>query len=233
MIKALLFDFNGVIIDDEHLQMEAYRDVLKDEGIELTEEKYLGCLGMNDEVFLKTIYKGEDTKIETARIPELVEAKTSKWREKVDTQIPLFVGMDEFIRRMANDFTLGLVSMARRPEIDYVLDKTELRDSFAAIVSAEDISTVKPDPECYREGFRLVDNARTDLGKTPITRKECVVIEDSPQGIISGKLVRCKTLGVTNTVDAQQLREAGADAVTTKLTDWFPASFNQVFGERI
>ena len=233
MIKALLFDFNGVIIDDEHLQMEAYRDVLKDEGIELTEEKYLGCLGMNDVVFLKTIYDREGMEVETARIPELVEAKTSKWREKIDKKIPLFEGMDEFIKRMANDFTLGLVSMARRPEIDYVLDKTDLRSSFVAIVSAEDVSTVKPDPECYRQGFRLIDKARTALGKVAITRKECVVIEDSPQGIISGKLVRCKTLGVTNTVDAKQLREAGADSVTTNLTDWFPESFNQVFGERV
>ncbi len=230
MIKALLFDFNGVIIDDEHLQMEAYRDVLKDEGIDLTEEKYFGCLGMNDEVFLQTIYQREGLELDAAKLPEFIEAKTDKWREKIDKDIPIFEGVDDFIKRMANDFTLGLVSMARRPEIDYVLDKTDLRSSFSAIVSAEDISTVKPDPECYREGFRLIDNFRTSQGKAPITRRQCVVIEDSPQGIMAGKAVRCKTLGVSNTVSAEELRKAGADAVTNKLDDWFPASFQGVFG---
>lgn len=229
MIKALLIDFNGVIIDDEHLQMEAYKEVLKAENIDLTEEKYFACLGMNDEVFLKTIYEREGKSVNDDKLPELIEAKTSKWREKVDKQIPLFEGIDDFIKRMENDFTLGLVSMARRPEIDFVLDKTGLRSSFSAIVSAEDISTTKPDPECYREGFRLIDIARTSVGKTPITRRQCVVIEDSPQGIISGKLVRLKTLGVTNTVSAERLREAGADSVTDKLNDWFPASFQGVF----
>ncbi len=232
MIKALLFDFNGVIIDDEHIQMEAYKEVLKEEGIDLTEEKYFACLGMNDEVFVKTIFEREDVELDTAKVPGLVKAKTENWRGRIDKRIPLFEGMDEFIKRMANDFTLGLVSMANRNEIDHVLDKTDLRSSFSVIVSAEDVSTVKPDPECYREGFRLIDLFRTSQGKVPITRRQTVVIEDSPQGIIAGKLVRCNTLGVTNTVDAKSLREAGADAVTDNLTDWFPDSFRQVFGQR-
>lgn len=231
MIKALLLDFNGVVIDDEHLHMEAYRDVFKDDGIDLTEEKYFACMGMNDEVFVKTIYQREGKEVETAKLPELINAKTNRWREKIDKQIPIFEGVEDFIKRMENDFTLGLVSMARRAEIDYVLDKTGLADSFSAIVSAEDISTVKPDPECYREGFRLVDLVRTSQGKNPMTRRQCVVIEDSPQGIMAGKKVRLNTLGVTNTVDAEQLRKAGADAVTHSLKDWFPASFNEVFSK--
>lgn len=232
MIKALLFDFNGVIIDDEHVQMEAYKEVLADEGIELTEEKYFACLGMNDQVFLKTIFERDGKELSTDKVPSLVEAKTDRWREKVEKQIPLFDGMDEFVKRMANDFTLGLVSMARRSEIDFVMEKTGLGDCFSAIVSSEDVSTIKPNPECYREGFRLVDNARSAAGKSSITRRQCVVIEDSPPGIVAGKGVRLNTLGVTNTVDADQLREAGADAVTDELTDWFPESFRNVFGRR-
>lgn len=230
MIKALLLDFNGVIIDDEPVQLKAYQEVLKEEGIDLTEEGYYACMGMNDAVFLKTIYERAGKTIDTGKIPELVEAKTTKWRENIDKEVPLFEGMEDFIKRMANDFTLGLVSMARRSEIDHVLDKTGLRDSFSVIISAEDVSTTKPDPECYREGFKLVDNIRTSQGKSPMTRQQCVVIEDATQGIIAAKLNRLKTLGVTSSVSAEKLREAGADAVTDKLTDWFPASFNGVFG---
>ncbi len=229
MIKALLMDFNGVIIDDEPLQMKAYQEVLKEEGIELTEEGYYACLGMNDEVFIRTIFERAGKEIDETKIPELIEAKTEKWREQVDKQIPLFDGVDDFIKRMENDFTLGLVSMARRPEIDYVLEKTGLKDSFSTIISAEDVTTTKPNPECYREGFRRVDLVRTSQGLSPITRRQCVVIEDAPQGIIAGKKVRLKALGVTNTVEAERLREVGADAVTDNLNDWFPDSFKQVF----
>lgn len=230
MIKAILFDFNGVIIDDELIQMNAYKEVLLDDGIDLTEEKYFNCLGMNDQHFLKTIYMNEGKTVEDGKLPALIDAKTSKWREKIENEIPIYEGMEDFLKRLENDFTLGLVSMARRPEIDFVLEKTGLGSCFSAIVSAEDVLTVKPSPECYREGFRRIDLVRTSQGKSPITRKQCVVIEDTPPGIASGKLNRLKTLGVTNTVSAEELRKAGADAVTDRLTEWYPDSFRGVFG---
>ena len=229
MIRALLLDFNGVVIDDELLQMNAYKELVKEDEIDLTEEKYFACMGMNDEVFLKTIYEREGKVLDDAKLPEMIEAKTAKWQEQIDSEIPLFDGVEDFIKRMENDFVLGLVSMARRKEIEYVLEKTGLRGAFSAVVTAEDVTTVKPDPACYREGFRLVDLAKTAAGSSPLTRKECVVIEDSPQGIMAGKAIRLKTLGVTNSVDAEKLREAGADVVTKTLKDWFPNSFREVF----
>ena len=230
MIKILLFDFNGVIIDDEPIQMMAYQEVLKDEGIDLTEENYYDCLGMNDEIFVKTNYKRVGKAIAEAKVLELAEAKTQKWRELIDKEIPLFDGVDGFIKRMENHFSLGLVSMARRPEVEYVLEKTGLNNSFNAIITAEDVGSTKPNPECYKKGFREVDLSRTNSGRSPTTRKQCVVIEDSPPGIVSGKSAGLKALGVTSTVDAEALRRAGADAVTDSLRDWSPESFNRVFG---
>ncbi len=229
MIKAILFDFNGVIIDDEPIHMKAYQEVFKKEDIDITEEGYYSCLGMNDSVFVKTICERAEKDISDEKLTELIDAKTDRWKELIDGNIPLFNGIQEFVRRMENVFALGLVSMARRTEIDHVLDKTGLRKSFLAIVSSEDVSTTKPDPQCYREGFRRIDLASTSRGKNPITRRQCVIIEDSPAGIVSGKGARLKTLGVTNTVDAKSLRDAGADAVTGNLADWSPDSFNRVF----
>ncbi len=229
MIKAILFDFNGVIIDDEPIQMEAYKDVLKEQGIDLTEEKYYACLGMNDEVFLRTIYEREGKEVSGEELPELVEAKTANWRKRIDKHVPLFDGVADFIKRIEHDFTLGLVSMARRPEIDFVMDKTGLKDSFSVILSAENVSTTKPNPECYHEGFRLIDLARTAEGKAPITRRQCVVIEDAPQGVMAARGASLKALGITSTVDAQRLRDAGAQAVTGSLKDWSPDSFRRVF----
>jgi len=143
--------------------------------------------------------------------------------------MPLFGGVEDFIRKMEKDFALGIVSMARREEIEYVLGKVGLRGSFSAIVSADEIENCKPDPECYRKGFNLIDAARMQAGSNPIVHTDCLVIEDSPAGIVAGKQAGLKTLGITNTVSARELREAGADAVSKNLDDWMPDSMRRVF----
>ena len=229
MIKAILMDFNGVIIDDELLQMQAYQEILKGEGIDLTEEDYYECLGMDDKTFVEAAFQRADKKIAADKIKAINDAKSAKWREIVDKKIPLFDGVENFIKKMERDFALGVVSMARRDEIEYVLEKTDLRGYFSAIVSAEDVSACKPNPECYLTGFNIVDAVRTRRGHHPITHGECLVIEDSPPGIIAGKRAGLMTLGITNTVSAEQLREAGADAVSKTLADWMPDSARRVF----
>lgn len=222
-------DFNGVIINDEPLHLKAYQEVLKDEGIELTEKDYYACLGMDDKAFIKNAFKKAGKELTDEKVAELMDAKTAKWRELVDGEIPLFDGVENFIRKMENDFALGIVSMARREEIEHVLEKTGMQDSFVTILSAEDISNHKPDPECYLEGFTRIDAERTRRGSNPIVHRDCLVIEDSPQGIEAGKKAGLKTLGVTNTVDEKRLRDAGADSVTHSLYDWMPDSIRRVF----
>ena len=229
MIKAILMDFNGVIIDDEPLQMRAYQEILKSEGIDLTEENYYECLGMDDRTFIETAYKRSGKEFTADKITEINDAKTANWREIVDEDIPLFEGVENFVKKMSKDFALGIVSMARRGEIEYILEKTGLLGHFSAIVSAEDVTICKPDPECYVKGFSIVDAIRTSRGHHPITHGECLVVEDSPPGIVAGKRAGLKTLGITNTVSAEKLREAGADAVSKNLNDWMPDAVRLVF----
>jgi HAD superfamily hydrolase (TIGR01509 family) len=229
MIQAILFDFNGVIIDDERIQMKAYQEVFAEKDVELTEEGYFDCLGMSDAVFVKTIFERAGKATTDEEINELMAAKTVKWKQTVDKSMPVFEGVEDFIKRMSKGFSLGLVSMACREEIDHVLNARGLGKYFETIVSSEDVSTTKPDPECYRKGFANIDAAAIKNGHNPMTRRQCVVIEDSPAGVISAKSARLKALGVTNTVDAARLREAGADAVTNDLSDWNSATFQGLF----
>lgn len=223
-------DFNGIIIDDEPLQMKAYQEILKGEDINLTEADYYECLGMNDDFFLREVYKRAGKEPETNKLLELKTQKTQRWRDSIANEVPLFPDVENFIRKMEKEFALGIVSMARREEVEYVLEQTGLRDCFMTIVTAEDVAECKPNPECYRTGFRLVDRARTNVGRNPIVHEECLVIEDSPQGIMAGKAADLRTLGISNTVDAQVLRDAGADSVSKSLADWMPESINLVFG---
>jgi HAD superfamily hydrolase (TIGR01509 family) len=229
MIKAILMDFNGVIINDEPLQMQAYQDILAKEDIGLTEDEYYLCLGMDDKTFIEAAYKRSGKTPESNKVLEIMQAKTNRWREIVAGGIPLFDGIENFVRKMAQEFELGIVSMARREEIEFILDRTNLADSFSAIVSAEDVTVCKPDPQCYRTGFRLIDAARTRRDHLPITHGECLVIEDSPQGIMAARNADLMALGVTNTVTEGELREAGAHAVAKNLDDWSPESVRRVF----
>jgi HAD superfamily hydrolase (TIGR01509 family) len=229
MIKAILMDFNGVIINDEPLQMQAYQEILKDEEIELTEADYYSCLGMDDRTFIETAHLRAGKLLTAERNKEIKDAKTARWREIIDEEIPLFAGVENFVKKMEKEFALGIVSMARREEIEYVLEKINLRSSFLTIVSAEDVTNCKPNPECYHKGFNLIDAARTARGSNPIVHGDCLVIEDSPQGIRAGVKAGLKTLGITNTVSAKELREAGADVVSKSLDDWMPDAMRRVF----
>lgn len=229
MIKAILMDFNGVIIDDEPLQMKAYQEILKGEGIDLTEEDYLSCLGMDDTTFVEAIYKRAKKSPKANKVLEITLAKTNRWRELIADELPLFDGVVDFIKKMEKDFALGVVSMAKREEIEFVLEKAGLRESFAVIISAEDVENCKPDPECFLKGFNEIDSYRIKQQHLPMVHGECLVIEDSPPGIVAAKTARLQALGVTNTVSAEELRKAGADAVTNNLDDLMPETARRVF----
>ena len=229
MIKAILMDFNGVIIDDEPIQFKAYQEILKGEDIDLTDEIYYAAMGMDDKTFVENVYNLAGKKPEGNKVLEIVQAKTQKWHDVISSEIPIFDGVENFIRKMEKDFALGIVSMAKREEIEYVLEQTGLRGCIKTIISAEDVTNCKPDPEVFIKGFREIDAARTAMGRNPIVHGECVVIEDSAAGVMGAKKAGMKTLGITNTVSEAVLREAGADAVSKNLDDWMPDSFHLVF----
>ncbi len=229
MIKAILMDFNGIIINDERIQMQAYQEILKKEDIELTEDDYFSSLGMNHETFINKIYDRACKTLEGNKSMEISTAKTNRWRDLVTEELPIFEGVENFVHKMSQEFALGIVSMSKREEIVYVLERANLARYFSAIISAEDVTECKPNPQCYRAGFRTLDAWRTSHKHLPMTHEDCVVIEDSPAGVRAAKAADLYALGVTNTVSAEQLREAGADSVTKNLNDWMPATFRQVF----
>lgn len=233
MIKALLLDFNGVVIDDESIQHDIYRELMQAEGIEVTDETYYSRLGMDDKRFVASVLDEAGKPSGIDEVLRFTTAKTQKWRERVSSELPMFPGMENFIRKMANEFAVGLVSMSKREEIDFVLEKAGLTECFSVIVSAEEVSNCKPDPECYRKGFEQIDLVRISQGHLPMTHSECVVIEDSPAGVMAGKNADLLVLGVTNTVSAEKLRKAGAEWIAKDLNDWMPASIRGAFAAKV
>ena len=219
MIKAILFDFNGVIIDDETIQMKAYEQVLNDHEIALTEELYWGALGMDDRTFVRSMFEHAKKPLTDAVLEGVLGAKTDLHRQMIE-DLPLFPGVLTFLKAAAREFEIALVSMANKVEVGYVFQRAQLTPLFSVIVTAEDASVCKPAPDCYLAGLTKLNEKRQHERKLPLLASECLAIEDSPPGIQSARAAGMRTLGVTNTVSADALRAAGADVVTASLADW-------------
>lgn len=229
MIRAIFFDFNGVVIDDESLQLKAYRDALGAEGMTLTDEDYYKSLGMDDKTFVRAAFERAGQPLSDEAMNAIIERKSELHRELIKDYLPLFPGVVTFIKNAARHYGLGLVSMARRAEIDHVLKRAHLENAFVALVSAEDVNVCKPDPCCYRLALERLNEKRRAAGESMVLPEECLVIEDAPPGIQSGRAAGMRTLGVTNTVTEEALRAAGADVVTANLYDWNADAVHHVF----
>ena len=229
MIKAIFFDFNGVVIDDETIQMKAYQQVLRGHDIDLKEEWYFDALGMDDRTFVRAMFDRAKKPLTDQVWQSVLAAKTDAHREALQDQLPLFPGVLTFLKNASRHFSLGLVSMANRVEVGYVFQRANLTPLFSVIVTAEDASACKPDPLCYSTGLEKLNAKRQHERLLPLLPAECLAIEDSPPGIQSARAAGMRTLGVTNTVSADALRAAGADVVTASLADWNAEAVNLVY----
>src|SRR4029077_3952802 len=155
-----LFDFNGVIIDDEPLQMAAYQEVLREQGIELTESDYYGALGMDDKTFVRAAFERAKQTLTDDILKIVLEAKGVRHRKLIEDELPLFPGVVTFLKVTSRHYSLGLVSMASQTEIHYVLERARLLSLFSVIVTAEDVNVCKPAPDCYLTGLEQLNQKR-------------------------------------------------------------------------
>ena len=220
MIKAIFFDFNGVIIDDETIQMKAFQEVLRGHDVNITEEWYFDSLGMDDRTFVRSMFSRAGQPLNDQLMQTVIEAKTAMHRDIIKDELPLFPGVLTFLKNASRHFSLGLVSMANINEVGYVFERANLTPLFDVVVTAEDTSVCKPAPDCYAGGLAKLNQKRQQERSLPLLPSECLAIEDSPPGIESARVAGMRTLGVTNTVGEKELRAAGADVVTKSLADW-------------
>lgn len=229
MIQAIFFDFNGVIIDDEPIQMTAYQEVLRDYAIELTEADYYSAMGMDDRTFVRAAFARTQQELSAETLQSVLDAKLVRHRQLIENELPLFPGVVTFLKSAARVYSLSLVSMASPAEIEYVLQRANLQQLFSVIVTSADVNVCKPAPDCYQIALQKLNDKRTANGKLAIGANDCLGIEDSPPGIESSRTAGMHTLGITNTVTAGLLRAAGAEVVSASLADWTTDAVRHVF----
>ena len=232
MIHGIFFDFNGVIINDERIHLRAYREVLLGEGVSLSDEDYFASLGMDDVAFVRAAFARGSHELNDERLQKIIQREHELHRELIKDELPVDSGVVTFIKAASRHYQLGVVSMAVRSEIDHVLRRAGLETLFRVLVTAEQVTRHKPAPDCYRLALDLLNEQRRAERRGPVLARECLVIEDAPPGIESGRAAGMRTLGITNTVSESELRAAGAEVVTDSLGDWNVDAVQLVFDGR-
>jgi HAD superfamily hydrolase (TIGR01509 family) len=213
MTAAILFDFNGVIVDDEPQHCAALIATLADYGYALDRDSYYrDYLGFDDRECFRFSFGKLGRAVDEPALAEAIERKHAHYARAVRDSMRLVPGAQDFVEAAALDgYQLAIVSGALRREIDLVLDLAGLRPHFAEIVAAEDVSACKPDPQGY-------NRAREALALAP---SRCVVIEDSLPGLAAARAagLRCAMLATSH--DRQDC--TAADAVWQDFTGHAPA----------
>jgi HAD superfamily hydrolase (TIGR01509 family) len=206
VLRAIVFDFDGVIANSEPLHFRAFRDVLADRGVTLTEaDYYTRYLGFDDLDAFRAIARDCGRPWTAADLRTLTDHKAVRMEVLERDASVLFPGAVEAIQRAASAVPIAIASGALGAEIRRVLDGANLTHHFAAIVAAEDTAAGKPAPDPYQRAVSLLSAAMQTPALAP---GDCVAIEDSRWGIASARAAGLRTVGVTTSYDAGELTEA-------------------------
>lgn len=205
MIRAVVFDFDGVIANSEPLHLLGFRSVLHDVGVELSDSEYYGrYLGYDDAGVFLTLATERGLHWTSAQIEALVERKAERLETLEQQRSLLFPGAANAIQRLAQRCPLAIASGALGREIRRVLEREDLSRYFAAVVAAEDTQASKPAPDPYLSAITQL-SAVCDARLHP---SECVAVEDSQWGLQSARAAGLWTVAVTNTYPAPALTSA-------------------------
>ena len=203
---AVIFDMDGVLVDSNPFHLSKWAALLREHQIAFEEEKLAGIvLGPPNEAILRR-YFGDLT---TERICELSEELEERFRQEIAPHARPFPGVLPLLDECrANGVALAVASCAMAKNVEFIVEALNLRAYFSAILSADEISHAKPDPEIY-----LKTAAR--LGVKP---SECLVCEDSFVGIEAAKRAGMKCLAIGSTFPLEDLRrETTADLIVPSL----------------
>jgi beta-phosphoglucomutase family hydrolase len=217
MVKAVIWDMDGVIVNTLDFHWEATRDFFREHGVETTKEEFLPTFGVRFEEVIRDWLPGEHSSDELA---QMVEHKEGLFRKIAKGHIRSLPGAIKLIKSLRNEgFRLAIGSSTVRANIELVLSELGVKDCFDEIVSAEDVEKGKPDPSMFLDAARR-------LGALP---SKCVVIEDSVAGVEAAKAGGMKCVAVTNTRTGEDLHQA--DVIVESLEGLGPKDFDRLIGE--
>lgn len=198
--KAILFDMDGVVIDSEKLHLRAMALSLNKHNISFDKSILNDYVGRSDESFFQFVFDNINSSIE---VKVLMEDKNIFFEELLK-DLQYVEGFTDFIQFVnAQKLKTALVTSSSKFTVNKVNELLNLSPHFEVIVAEEDTHKHKPHPDPYLLA----------LQKLEADKKESLVLEDSINGIISGKEAGCMVVGLTTSFDTATLLDAGADFV--------------------
>lgn len=216
MIKAIIFDMDGVIVDSEPIHEKAEMETCREFGIEVPKNEADGFRGKK----LEDIFSYVSQKYGTGKEPieKMIQRKIELYLSYALRDMKLVDGAYEFLQELKKNkkYRYALTTSGRKIQQDKILGKFNLSGFFEIMITAEDVNNGKPHPEPYAITVKK-------LGMQP---EECLVVEDSDNGILSAKAAGCQVCGITTTFSKERLKSAGADIVVSD----FPELSEILFG---
>lgn len=208
MLRALVFDFDGVVVDSEPIILKLTQEMAAQEGWSVSADEYYGeYLALDDRGIVEHLYRSHGRPVDPRQRDERVAWKARAYKKIIRQGLPPFPGAVDFIRRAAARFPLAIASGSLRAEIEHLLEALKLRDVFRLIVSAEDTLRSKPDPEIYLKALSQLQ-ALADFQPLKLRASECLAIEDAPGGILAARAAGFRCLALAHSRPRQDLQRA-------------------------
>ena len=216
MIRALIFDFNGVLADDDPIHMRALRQVTEEEGFSFTDEEYLDkYLPLNDWDCFRALFAKHAAPLPADKLDDLIRRKSGYYFQAIAEKNVLFPHAEAAVRAAASHCPIGIASGARIEEIRHILAQAGLEPCFAAIVSAEDVRFGKPHPEPF---LRAHERLKETDGSLKVS--DCVAIEDSIGGIQSAHEAGMRCLAIAHSYGPDRLHTANPEWIIDSIADF-------------
>lgn len=212
--RAVLFDFDGVIVNSEPLHFFAMQEALASEKIELTEDEYYReLIGFDDRGAFRNVYQRRGMTLEPKTLLALLTGKSERMMDLIRRRhFHALPGVEEFVRALWRHVPLAICTGGLREEVEAMLEGVALRDCFQFIVAAEDVTAGKPDPQGYLLCVQQINHRWAERAhgppQMPLRPVECLVIEDAPTVIRAVKTVGFSTLAVASSYPLMKLAEA-------------------------
>lgn len=214
MLKAVLFDCDGVIADSEHLHFSLFQKVLKEKGINLTQADYLEkYLAMDDRGCFQAVYAAQGRTLTEADLAQMIDQKTILYKKTATENLVILPGVVEFVMAVSQKFPLAMASGALREEVKLMINAAGIAHYFDAVIAAEDVTRGKPAPDAY---LKALDEINKKYPGRNILPQECLVVEDSKHGLVSAHAAGMKCVAVMTSYSAEELKQA--DKVVPVLT---------------
>ena len=192
-IQAILFDFDGVLVDSEPVHFECWKELLGPYGIHLDWDSYVRtCVGVAERAMLERLVSLAEKPVTVDELFSLYPTKKRRFIERMEAAMPFAPGIGEFLKSLYS-YRLAVVSSSGRPEVEPLLELAGIRQYFGAVVCGSEAGSLKPSPEPYRFAARI-------LGI-----ESALVVEDSDAGEASGLAAGFEVVRVPGPVDVQPM----------------------------